>query len=429
MTSRDSTNFLSLPDDMLDPELRASPSDWAYRLLFGAIGWPWLAFSLWGGTKASKRRLLDRVGLRPDALPNLGSWKADTGFLHRIVDAVEELRPQTVVELGAGASTLVCAKALMRNGGGRVFSFDQHETFVAATAEWLASEGCKAELHYAPLTASVEGWPGRWYDLPHLPEEIDLLIIDGPPWAVHPYVRGAAECLFDRLSPGGMVLLDDAARPGERVVAKRWQEHWPKISFARHSGSTKGTLIGRKHKSAEIVPLPGRRRGLGAKPVWSRAAAAMLMFVSGWIGHDIANELSPPAQAAEFIDEADASYATSIVRGKMRSQIESTELDRAEIASAVGILLPAIPAGWQVGDVQVYPSELGMSVALVLRTDAGETVSLFATRAETPAEKLPLLETRRQRAIAYWENGPNAYALTGRLASDRMLALAASLAE
>ena len=58
----------------------------------------------------------------------------------------------------------------------------------------------------------------------------------------------------------------------------------------------------------------------------------------------------------------------------------------------------------------------------------GEIVSLFATLAETPAEKLPLLEMRGDRSLAYWEQGPFAYALSGELPSDRVLALAAELA-
>jgi predicted O-methyltransferase YrrM len=245
MTSRETTRLLALPDEAATFP-RSSWSDLTHRIVFGAIGWPWLLFSLWGGTRRSKRRLLGRVGLDENSLPNLGSWKADTGFLHRIVDAVEELRPQVVVELGAGASTLVCAKALEGNGGGQLHSFDQHREFVDAVAHWIAEEGAQADLHWAPLVESAGGWPGRWYSRRDIPASIDLLIIDGPPWAIHPFVRGAAECLFDRLSVGGRVLLDDANRPGERIVARRWRRNWPDMRFSRVGGSTSGTLIGHK---------------------------------------------------------------------------------------------------------------------------------------------------------------------------------------
>lgn len=246
MTSRDTTRLRALPD--LSPRCAdgGAGGDLFYRMVFGAIGRPWLLYSLWGGTQRSKRALLRRTGLPPNALPHLGSWKADTGFLHRIVDAVETLRPRTVVELGAGVSMLVCAKVFEANGGGRLFSYDQHADFVLETSRWLADQVVTAQLRHAPLIRRVLGWPGRWYDLQDLPEAIDLLIIDGPPWAVHPYVRGAAESLFDRLSPEALILLDDAARPGERIVARRWRKLHPDIVFDRLPGSTKGTLIGRK---------------------------------------------------------------------------------------------------------------------------------------------------------------------------------------
>lgn len=252
MTFRNVTPFLALAEAALPERIPGAWSDPLYRLAFGAIGWPWLVRSLWGGTKASKRRLLDRVGLHERALPHLGSWKADTGFLHRIVDGIEMIRPEVVVELGAGASTLVCAAALKANGGGTLYSYDQHEAFVAATAEWIESEGATAVLRHAPLRVRSPAWPGRWYDLQDLPPRIDLLVIDGPPWAIHPFVRGAAESLFDRLSPGGLILLDDADRPGERIVARRWRKNWPDIQFQRISGSTKGTLVGRKRFDADV---------------------------------------------------------------------------------------------------------------------------------------------------------------------------------
>ena len=242
MTTKNATGLL--PRASAGDDRRVSLADRLSILTFGAIGWPWLLRSLSGGRKRDKKRLLARLGLPDDALPNLGSWKADTVLLHRIVDTIEALRPAAVVELGAGASTLVTAKSLAMNGGGRLVSFDQHADFVTATRAWLGEHGLTAEMHAVDLVESPRGWPGRWYDVHHLPERIDLLIIDGPPWTVHPYVRGAADSLFDRIPVGGVVLLDDAARPGERIIARKWREVWPNFRFELDTRGTKGTLIG-----------------------------------------------------------------------------------------------------------------------------------------------------------------------------------------
>jgi len=428
MTSRNVTGWkpMEWDSDLDQPKVW---SDRLYRLAFGAIGWPWLAVSLWGGTKASKARLLDRLGLPGDALPHLGSWKADTGFLHRIVDAIEELRPATVVELGSGASSLVCAKALQLHGGGRLVSYDQHAGFVAATAQWLREEGVAADMRHAPLQHRSPDWPGTWYSLQDVPESIDLLIIDGPPWVVHPFVRGAADVLFDRLSPGGMVLLDDASRPGERVIARRWRQRWPGMTFERVAGSTKGTLVGRKPRRTDnVIPLPVRSSAAHAAPRWRRAAAAAALMGTGWMAHYATDQIAPPAQAQSFVDEASASYAVSLAGQRMRSEVARETLDGGEIGSATGLSLPPIPSSWKIADVQVFPSDTGMSVALVLQTERGETVALFIKRAETAAEELPLLAQRDLRPIAYWENGPFAYALTGELDPQRMLALSAEVA-
>lgn len=222
----------------------------AFQVAFGAIQWPWLLRSLSGGRRRDKAALLDRIGLAPDALPNLGSWKADTHLLTLIVDTIERTRPRTVVELGCGATSLVIAQALSRHGGGRLTSYDQHADFVTETRHWLHGHGLDADMHHAPLATPPLGWPGMWYDLSHLPPEIDLLVIDGPPWALHPMVRGAAESLFPRLSSAAVVLLDDAARPGERIVAQRWRSRWPDMRFDLDSRGTKGTLVGRWRDAA-----------------------------------------------------------------------------------------------------------------------------------------------------------------------------------
>jgi len=244
MTTREATGLLPRSHGAQAREIVTSLSDWAHILLFGAIGWPWLLKSLSGGRLKDKIALLDRLELPHDSLPNLGSWKADTALLGLIVDHIERARPSVVVELGAGASSFVTARALQRNGGGRLISFDQHRDFIEATHGWLAEHGLDADMRDAALVPAPGDWPGYWYDIGALPDRIDMLVIDGPPWSIHPYVRGAAEYMFDRISPGGVVLLDDGARPGERFVIQRWRKRWPDFEFRLDLSGTKGTVIG-----------------------------------------------------------------------------------------------------------------------------------------------------------------------------------------
>jgi predicted O-methyltransferase YrrM len=243
MTSRESTQLL--PRAHADEaHFEREWQDWAALLGIGAVQWPWLLRSLRGGTKAEKRRLLKRLDLPHDALPNLGSWKADTSLLHKIAERILEAKPKLVVEFGAGASTLIAARALQINGSGRLISFDQHEDFVIATRKWLADHGLTSDLRAVPLIASPDGWRGLWYDHGPLPDDIDLMVIDGPCWTIHPFGRGAASNLFDKIAVGGMVMLDDGARPGERIVRRRWKKMFPNFDFELVSDGTKGTVIG-----------------------------------------------------------------------------------------------------------------------------------------------------------------------------------------
>jgi predicted O-methyltransferase YrrM len=424
VTSRELTGFLPLAERDEDRGRRLS--DLAWVIGFGAIGWPWLLMSLSGGRKADKRALMDELGLAPDSLPHLGSWKADVGFLRHIIREIARLRPAHVVELGAGASSLVAAKALVLHGGGQLHSFDQHGGFVDGTRHWLADNGLSVDIRHAPLEAEVADWPGRWYAIDSLPDQIDLIIIDGPPWSVHPLVRGAADSLFARLSPNGVVLLDDAARPGERLVARRWRQRWPHIDFRLVQDGTKGTLVGRRRD----MSLPAANDNVRGR-LWrhlGQAAAIAALVGAGWIARGQMGEFPQAARAQTFLDEAAASHRTGLLRQAMASQIESPRIDAAEIAASTGITLPALPAGWQVRDVQLYPTADSPAVAVSLQTAQGERVSLFADRTDTPADAKPLLARRASDTIAYWESGDTAFAITGPVDSARALVLAAMVA-
>jgi len=424
VTSRELTGFLPLTEQV-EGAARRQLSDLAWRLGFGAISWPWLLASLSGGRKADKRALLDELGLPHDALPHLGSWKADVGFLRHIMREIARLRPAQVVELGAGASTLVAARALALHGGGRLTSFDQHGGFVDATRTWLTDHGLKADLRHAPLTAESDDWPGRWYALDSLPDRIDLLIIDGPPWSVHPLVRGAADSLFARLSPNAVVLLDDAARPGERIVANRWRKRWPHIDFRLMHDGTKGTLLGRKRDMS--LPIANDNEGGRGWRHLGRAAAMAALLATGWIARGELGEFPQAAQASPFLDEAAASHRAGLLRQNMASQVESATLNADEIRRSTGIILPTLPRSWRVTDVQLFPTADSPAIAVSMMTPAGEQLTFFADQAETPAETRPLIARRAGDIIAYWESGSMAYALTGRTAPRRIMRLAAEI--
>jgi len=246
MSTRHATNLLPRSGVTIIDDYARPLADRAAVVGFSLVQWPWLVRSLHGGRLRDKHALLDRLCLPHDALPHLGSWKADTGLLNLVTDHIFEHRPKLVIEFGTGASTLILARALQQAGGGTLISFDQHAHFVDSTRQWLADYGLKADLRAVPLRASPAGWPGLWYDHGALPSGIDLMLIDGPPWSVHPMTRGAAAILFDSISPGGTVMLDDAARPGERFIARRWRRLHPDFAFKFDRTGTKGTLIGRK---------------------------------------------------------------------------------------------------------------------------------------------------------------------------------------
>ncbi len=244
MTSRETTGLLPRSGTNSARRVR-SAGEWAALMAIGAVQWPWLLRSLRGGSKKAKRALLDRLQLPHDALPNLGSWKADTGLLTLVADHILASKPKVVVEFGTGASTLIIARALQMAGGGTFISFEQHPEFVRANREWLAEHGLEADLRAVPLRPP-NGWAGLWYDHGPLPASIDFLLIDGPPWTVHPFTRGAASSLFEQIAPGGTIMLDDAARPGERLVARRWRKEWPDFEFRLLKSGTKGTLVGKR---------------------------------------------------------------------------------------------------------------------------------------------------------------------------------------
>jgi predicted O-methyltransferase YrrM len=170
-------------------------------------------------------------------LPLPGGWAASTDLLGELIRAIATRRPQCVVELGSGVSTLVIAAALRSNGAGRLVSIDADQGYAAQTRDQLLRHGLGdwGELRFAALTEmKCEGIARPWYDTRVLTDlsEVDLLLIDGPPTALRADVRYPSLPFFwGRLAAGAIVLLDDAARPPERAMAAAWQRQFPGATY------------------------------------------------------------------------------------------------------------------------------------------------------------------------------------------------------
>jgi predicted O-methyltransferase YrrM len=196
--------------------------------------------------------LFARLQLRRP-LPPMGGWAIGPDFAAELISIVLAAKPRVIVEASSGVSTLLIAYCLEQLGSGSVTSLDHEQQFADQTKQELHSHGFnegRINVVHAPLkTYTINGRTWKWYDtaaLDHLPGPIDLLVVDGPPWYLQEQSRlPALPLLYSKLSADAIVVLDDAARPGEKSIVKAWLESYPEFTeqYLEHE---KGTSILRR---------------------------------------------------------------------------------------------------------------------------------------------------------------------------------------
>ncbi|KGM12022.1 class I SAM-dependent methyltransferase [Cellulomonas bogoriensis] len=179
-------------------------------------------------------QLHDLVEAR-DLIPLTGGWAIDTRSLHSLVSLVRTTRPRTVVELGAGTTTVWLGYLLERDGG-RLVSVDHLQRYADATSQQVARHGLEAvvDLRVAPLAeVEVDDVTRPWYEPSALADvtAIDMLVVDGPPQRTADLARyPALPLLVDALADDAWVVLDDASRHDERETVRRWLEEIPGLT-------------------------------------------------------------------------------------------------------------------------------------------------------------------------------------------------------
>ena len=159
-----------------------------------------------------------------------------------------------VVELGSGVSTVLLAR-LARQLGGRIVAVEHDPGWAGWVRRQLDRDGLAehASVIEAPLRPhplALDGAP--WYGpeaLDALPGDgIELLLVDGPPGYGDGMARSrypALPLLAERLSPGALVVLDDAPRAGEAEILDRWEHDLP---FAFDRRGAERIAIGRRRE-------------------------------------------------------------------------------------------------------------------------------------------------------------------------------------
>jgi len=169
-------------------------------------------------------------------LPNWNVWSIPPDFVVYSLAKILAERPQKIVEFGSGLSTILFASVLKKQGG-KLISFEHDADYAAHVSHMLAVRGLTevVDLRIAPMSsAAYSSYEHPWYDVvaEDLPENVDLVLVDGPPMKFGLQVRlPGADLMAQRLVPGGCIMLDDAARPGEQAIKLALIAKYPLFVF------------------------------------------------------------------------------------------------------------------------------------------------------------------------------------------------------
>jgi predicted O-methyltransferase YrrM len=156
------------------------------------------------------------------------SWSIGEASFQVITGLIGQLqRLQRIVEFGSGPSSIRLAMAFPNCS---ITSIESDRQSFEATRSLIEESGVENNLKviYSPLafqsygSGQILSYEARVFD-----DNIDCVIIDGPPFYT---LRGREACLYqiyDKLIVEGLVILDDYSRASEAAVVKNWLAVYP----------------------------------------------------------------------------------------------------------------------------------------------------------------------------------------------------------
>jgi len=191
-------------------------------------------------------------------LPPMRFWALSPDAATIYITQILEHKPKNIVELGSGISTLLSAYTINQSElDCHVYAIDHEAKFANVTRNNIQLHQLSdvTTIIDAPLQPmNINGHSGLWYTPSAFDNisEIDLLFIDGPPGKMQPLSRyPAIPILFDRLSDGAIIVVDDYARGDEVTIVNQWvTEH--NLEVIAIIPNEKGMAVLRKSNYKEI---------------------------------------------------------------------------------------------------------------------------------------------------------------------------------
>ena len=182
------------------------------------------------------------------SIPTTRGMAASPDFLKLIMETIISNKPELIVELGSGTSTIIAAKTLEKLKSGFLLSIDNDAKFAEQTRQRITLE--TLEKYSEVITSelkdiTVNGESYNWYDtsfLEKIDRKIELLIVDGPPRIINKNARFPAIPLLKKYFTDDMViLLDDGRRQDEQNTVKLWLKELDKFNVD-YFNTEKGTF-------------------------------------------------------------------------------------------------------------------------------------------------------------------------------------------
>lgn len=172
-------------------------------------------------------QLMERVDSPALRFPPSGGFAMNPDSLLLLSDIILNHKPKRILELGSGSST-VWTGYFAKSVGAHCVSIEHLEEYYSKTMQQLLEFGLDStvELLFAPLEeVSIDGALHEWYRSSIFEDfnNIDLLIVDGPPESTGPNARFPAfPVLRDHLSENALILIDDIDRAQETDMVDSW---------------------------------------------------------------------------------------------------------------------------------------------------------------------------------------------------------------